>query len=107
MGGDAPDARVEIVDLSKTPAPEGTMVFPRERLGEPHGDTAVWNGYIQYEGGRFPLSARVRVAAHRPRVVAAVNLTPGVPIKAGDVRVDDGFDFPSRAAVLSSVEDAT
>jgi hypothetical protein len=103
---DAPDARVEIVELSKTPAPEGTMVFPRERLSDPYGDTAIWNGYIQYDGGRFPLSARVRVATHHKRVVAAVNLTPGIPIGTGDVRVDDEFDFPSRAAVLSSVAEA-
>jgi flagella basal body P-ring formation protein FlgA len=102
----APDARVEIVDLSQSPAPEGTLVFPRAGLSDQQGDTAVWKGYVEYDGGRFPLSARVRVASQRPRVVATVNLTPGVPIRPGDVRVDDKFEFPSRAALLSSVEEA-
>jgi flagellar basal body P-ring formation protein FlgA len=104
---DAPDARIEILALSKFPAPRGEMVLPRASLVEPQtGDSTVWNGYIQYDGGRFPVWARVRLSVRQHRLIAAADLAPGLPVKTDSVRVEDCFDFPRRIPPLSSPEAA-
>lgn len=101
------DARVEIVELSKYTAPAGKIVFPREALTEPSGnEPAVWNGYVAYDGGHFPIWAHLRVAVRQRRLVAVVDLRPSQLVRSGDVRVEEGDDFPRRTQALSTVEAA-
>lgn len=99
-------AAVEIVEASRFPAPEGTVVFPRNGLMEPPPgrDTAVWNGYIQYDGGRFPIWTRARIVVHESRVVAAVDLKPGQAIQASQVRLETLEGFPRRRRAADSLE---
>lgn len=104
----APQARIEILEISKFPAPAGRMVFPRESLVEPSAaaGAAVWNGYIEYEGGRFSIWAKARIAVPVKRVVAAANLRAGQILAESDVRLETAEDFPHRALPVGSVEEA-
>ena len=65
----------------------------------PGGDAPVlWRGYVQYATGRkFPIWARVKVAAQMTRIVAAANLEPGRPITEGQVRVEEREGYPRNS----------
>ena len=86
-----PSARIEILEISRHPAPAGELVFPVSGL-QPVGPSdlkgRVWRGYVNYSGRRrFPLWARVRITTTEPRVVAAEKLAVGTPIRAEQVRL--------------------
>ena len=103
----AADAKIEILTISKYPAPEGELVFPRVSLMQPaSGDSAVWNGYVVYDGGRVPVWARIRLTMLQTRVVSVVDLTPGHVIGPGDVRIEEANEFPRRLAPLTTIETA-
>ncbi|SPE36360.1 SAF domain [Candidatus Sulfopaludibacter sp. SbA3] len=98
---------LEIVAFSQFHVPAGEMVFPRESLSMPGSDgAAVWNGYVAYEGGHFPLWARVHLSVRQRRLVAAAELKPGHVLEAQDVRVEEADEFPSRTPLLASPEEA-
>lgn len=103
----SPEARIEIVEISRFPAPPGVLVFPRESLVEPAaGGVAVWNGHVQYDGGRFAIWVKARIAVPVTRLVAASALRPGQILAEGDVRVETAEDFPRRTQPLSNPADA-
>ena len=96
------DARIEIVEVSKFPAPAGEIVFPRETLGAP--PVAVWPGYILYDGDKkFPVWARVKVTVPITRLIALEDLKADVPIRAARVMVQKMDGFPERRVTLSSL----
>ena len=66
-----PQARIEILDYSRTAAPEGELEFPLSGLRmTPAG--GLWNGAVRYAGTRrFAVWAKVDVTVAEPRVVAA------------------------------------
>jgi flagella basal body P-ring formation protein FlgA len=103
-----PNARIEIVESTKIPAPEGEVEFPRQGLSLPtFGSTApvVWRGFIRYgQYRRFPIWARVRIRAPMRRVVAVAVLPRGLPIEAGGVRVEDYEGFPQGRRPLDNLE---
>src|SRR5215831_18970072 len=79
-----PDARIDLVDSSRIPAPEGLLEFPLSGL-----HTGYWFGHISYGGGHhFPIWARVNVTIAIKRIVAAADLKPGEPIDPAQVRLD-------------------
>jgi flagella basal body P-ring formation protein FlgA len=67
-------------------------------------DTAVWNGYASYDGGRFPVWARVRIRVRISRVVAVRDLKPGETIEAASVRLEESEGFPRRSGAAASLE---
>lgn len=104
---DLPDARIEIAELSKFPAPAGEIVFSRSALSEPPANgTATWNGAVHYEGGRFPIWARVRISIRQKRVVAVAPLRPGRQVHAGDVELQEADEFPHSSPSLTTLEQA-
>lgn len=102
----AAGTRIEILELSKFPAPKGTIVFPRASLARMFSsDTAVWNGYVEYgDKSHFPIWARVRLTVHETRIVAAADLNPGRAVRQGDVRVEEADEFPREPAPFSSLD---
>ena len=98
-------AQIGVTAISAFPAPHGELVFPPEGLAQPvSGDVAVWNGYVQYDGGRFTVWARVRITVHTKRVIATADLRPGHVIDANDVRVEEVDAFPYRSAMPDSLD---
>jgi flagella basal body P-ring formation protein FlgA len=106
-----PEARIDIVELSRYPVPEGELVFARSGLrapgrGAPPGTPVLWRGSVLYGGGRrFAVWARVVVTAPLRRVRAAQALPAGRVIEAGQLRVveEEGFPISGREAV--AIED--
>ena len=101
------DPQIEIVTLSKMPVPKGDLLFPRESLAPAvAGDSAVWNGYVAYAGGRFPIWANVRIRVRSRRVVAVTDLRAGHVIEPGDIRMEEENDFPRRPPPLTTPDSA-
>ena len=100
-----PEARIELVEFSRQPAPAGDLEFPLAGL-RPQGDGGIWRGSVRYGGShRFAVWVRVRVRLAAPLVIAAEDLKPGRTIEAAQVRVETREGFP-RPGMLSSVESA-
>jgi flagella basal body P-ring formation protein FlgA len=100
------NARLEVVDHLRAPAPEGVIEFPPLGLTRWVASRAgvIWRGRVRYGAGRsYPIWARVRVSVTRPRVVALRALAAGQPIAADSVEVRpvEGLPFerPAPAAV--------
>ncbi len=100
-----PDARIEIVEASRSAAPEGEPEFPVSGLRQtPTG--AIWNGFVRYAGNRrFFIWAKVTIAVAAPRVIAVEDLKPGKPVEAFQLRVETRDGFPG-APILSTIEEA-
>lgn len=105
-----PEARIEIVDLSRYPVPEGELAFPREGLrapgrGAPPGTPVLWRGSVAYGGGRrVAVWARVIVRAPLRRVRAAETLPAGRIIEAGQLRVVEEEGVPAAGREAAAVE---
>ncbi|HMC61453.1 MAG TPA: flagellar basal body P-ring formation chaperone FlgA [Candidatus Solibacter sp.] len=103
----APLASIEILAMSKYPAPQGELVFPHDSLMQPvSGNLAVWSGYVAYDGGRFPIWARIHLTALQSRLVCVVDLIPGHLLQASDLRIEEANEFPRRLAPLTTIEAA-
>ena len=97
-----PEAHIDILEISRFPAPAGELVFPREYIGAP--PEAVWRGYVLYDGDKkFPVWARVKLSVQTRRVIALEELKPGVPIKASQVAIEKVEEFPQRRVTPSSI----
>jgi flagella basal body P-ring formation protein FlgA len=96
------DTNIEIVEISRFPAPDGELLFPRDGMGGP--PVAVWNGYVRYDGvKKFPVWARVKLSTKITRVIALEQLKPGVPIKASQLATEEVEEFPQRRVSVESI----
>jgi flagella basal body P-ring formation protein FlgA len=95
-----PSGRIELLDYSRFPVPEGALEFPLAGLRG-----SLWSGSIRYGGGhRVPIWARVTAAVATVRVVAAHDIKAGVPIEAAALRVETRDEPPSAEAMTPSVD---
>jgi flagella basal body P-ring formation protein FlgA len=98
-----PEARIEIAELSRTPAPEGELSFPLTGLRQGPKD-ALWSGEVRYGGGRrFMVWARVRVSVTQTLVVAAASLRAGAAIAETDLKLETREVFPGRDAFAGAI----
>jgi flagella basal body P-ring formation protein FlgA len=104
MQKELPAARIELLDFSRMPAPEGALVFPVAGLRQGLAG-GYWNGYVAYGGThRFTLWARVKVRVASARVIAAEDLKPGLPLDAAQLRVEAREEVPA-AGFAGTVEE--
>jgi flagella basal body P-ring formation protein FlgA len=76
-----PEARVELIDSSRVPAPDGVLEFPPSGLR-----AGYWYGYVTYGAGRrFSVWARVRVSVPLKQFIASADLKAGQSIEASSV----------------------
>jgi flagella basal body P-ring formation protein FlgA len=106
MAGRLPDAAIEILDYSRTPAPDGILEFPLSGLRTAPGG-ALWRGAVVYGGNRrFPVWAKVRAVHSARRVVAAVKLKAGGPIRAEHLRIEPVEEAVWETCYAGAVEEA-
>ena len=99
-----PDAEIEVVEFSKYLLPPGKLVFPLEALpAHSIAHTAIWNGYIDFEGRHFPVWARARITVPETRVVTIAPLRTGQTITSADVRLEEIRDFPTKSDPITSL----
>jgi flagella basal body P-ring formation protein FlgA len=100
-----PQARIEIVEYSRQPVPEGKIEFPLSGLRGTSAD-GFWTGWVGYAGGRrFPVWAKVKASVSEVRVVAATALLPGRPIAAAELRLEAGEFFPQPGDMAASIDE--
>ena len=108
LGADAPDAAIEILELSRYPAPRGRIEFPRDRLGAPAAAggrlPVLWRGNVVYGDARqFAIWARVTVTATLVRVVAVESLRAGQLVEPGQLRLETSLGFPMPVKLAGSI----
>jgi flagella basal body P-ring formation protein FlgA len=106
----SPDARVDVLAISRDQAPAGIVSFPisgllASTLTGP--DTPVtWRGEVLYHGSRkFSVWARVKLSATMTRVVATQLILPGQNVAPDQVRIETYDDFPLRNDIARNLEE--
>jgi flagella basal body P-ring formation protein FlgA len=106
----APDARVDVLAISRNLAPAGQLSFPisgllASTLTGP--DTPVtWRGEVLYHGSRkFSVWARVKISATTTRVVATQLILPGQSVAPDQVRIETYDDFPLRNDIARNLQE--
>jgi len=86
------EGRIEIVDYSKWPAPQGTLhLLGAERAVPDHTGAMRFRGVVRYgEGRSVPFWVRAKVESVETRLVAVEPLAAGKQIQPGQVRVESG-----------------
>jgi flagella basal body P-ring formation protein FlgA len=99
-----PGARIEILEFSRRPIPEGELEFPRAGLREgPAG--AYWDGTVRYGGSHlFSIWVKVALWMNAQRVVALTDLQPGSTITPSQIRVETREEFPQTGDFPNSVD---
>jgi flagella basal body P-ring formation protein FlgA len=98
-----PEAHIEVVEISRFPAPVGELVFLREDIGMP--PVALWRGFVRYDTDKkFPVWARVKITLRMSRVIATEDLHPGVPIKASQLSLQTVEGFPEKRTTATSID---
>lgn len=101
-----PHARIEILDYSRIPVPQGDMDFPETGLRQASAG-GFWNGFVRYaENRRYPIWAKVQVSITATRVVAATDLKAGRAINPSELRVETRDEFPATTPLPVSIEEA-
>lgn len=101
------DARVELIDFSRQPAPAGEILFARSSLSTAPGGALLWRGRLRYAERRsVPVWARVRIGIERTRVVAAEQLPAGRPIREDQLRIERAEVSPLEQPALALVTEA-
>ena len=99
-----PDARIEILDYSRHPQPDGEIEFPPRGL-QAGTDGAMWIGCVHYGSNRrFAIWARVKVVATVERVLASGDLPTGQVIGDAQVVARTRDEFPSAEPFAKSLD---
>jgi flagella basal body P-ring formation protein FlgA len=106
-----PAARIEILDFTRQPAPEGDLEFPIAGLHPPEGasgnetQSALLSGSVRYGGARhFAVWAKVRVLIAATRVLAIADLRPGHAIAASQLSAVTDDQFPSGVSFAQTID---
>jgi flagella basal body P-ring formation protein FlgA len=106
----SPNARVDVLAISRNQAPAGPLSFPisgllASTLTGP--DTPVtWRGEVLYHGSRkFSVWARVKISSSMTRVVATRLILPGETVTADQVRIETYDDFPLRNDIARNLDE--
>jgi flagella basal body P-ring formation protein FlgA len=100
-----PEARIEIVELSRYPVPRGEIQFARAALPAAAASSVLWLGFIHYAGDhRFAMWARVKILVRSNRIVARENLPVGRRIEARQVRLEPCETFPSSQPATQALD---
>jgi len=100
-----PEARIEVLDFSRQPAPRGPLEFPPGCL-HPAPGGGYWYGFVPYGSNhRFAVWAKVKVLVTAPRVAAAEELKAGRPIDGAQLRLEMREESPVADAYASTIEE--
>jgi|CZKE01.1.fsa_nt_gi flagella basal body P-ring formation protein FlgA len=105
MRKELPEARIEILDYSRHPEPEGEIEFPLRGLQAGAGG-AMWMGCVHYGSNRrFTIWARVKALVTVERVLAAGDLRSGQAIAAAQVVAQSRDEFPAAGPYAKSLDE--
>lgn len=100
------EAKIDVVEMSRFPAPAGEINFPLDQIGAP--PVALWRGYVTYDGNKqFPIWARVKIAVHLLEAIATEDLKAGSPIKPSQVVFQNVEGFPQAHSTPQTAANVT
>jgi len=98
---DIEGAQIEILDLSRSSVPDGTLHFTRAGLST----AGLWRGVVLFDQNRTtPVWAKVRVSTEQTWIEAAEPLAAGKPVTSSQLRVAKGPRFPFGPAPVASLD---
>lgn len=107
MKKELPQAKIEILEFSRRPAPQGDILFRRAGLRNSALADATWFGAIRYAPNLdFTIWAKVTVTVSARRVIALRDLPLGKPIEAAQIDLETRDEFPLPQALAGSLEEA-
>ncbi len=107
MKVELPDARIEILEFSRQPAPEGRLEFPIAGLQQGTAG-GYWHGFVRYGvNHRFAVWAKVKVLVMAARVVAVDDVKPGLALDAGGFRMEMREEAPTAEKFAASIAEVT
>jgi flagella basal body P-ring formation protein FlgA len=103
------DAAVELLEFTSQALPAGRLEFQRGALNKPPPSApdspVIWRGRLIYDGQHSAVVwARVRITVERQIVVASEEIAARTVIRADQIRMTGGRQFPSSAPLLDSAE---
>lgn len=100
-----PEATIEVLEVSRFPAPSGTTLFPRSGLQRVPSEVMLWRGHVAYGAGRrFDIWARVKVKTRQDRIVASELIRSGSIINEKQVNLQTYEGPPVDQRYASSLD---
>lgn len=105
MRREFPEARIELLEFSQQPAPDGAIEFPKAGLRAGSVVSAagsLWVGSVRYGvNHRFSIWARAKIAVRVERVFALTDLRPGEPITGAQVELAARDETPAAGPLAA------
>jgi flagella basal body P-ring formation protein FlgA len=103
------DADVELMEFTSQALPPGRLEFHRDTLNKPPlsapESPVIWRGRLIYDGQHSAVVwARVRITVERPLLIAAEEIPAGSVIRANQVKITSGRQFPFSTQSMDSSE---
>ena len=94
------EAELEILDLTRSPIPRGSLEFTRAGLS----NAGLWRGRVRYDENRSaPVWAKVRIATQQTWIEATELLPAGRPISESQLQQRTGPRFPFGPAPAAAI----
>jgi flagella basal body P-ring formation protein FlgA len=103
------DANLELLEFTSQALPPGRLEFQRAALNKPPPSApespVMWRGRLIYDGQHSVVVwARVRITVERPFLIAAEEIPAGTVVRANQVKIASGRQFPFSGPSLDSSE---
>jgi flagella basal body P-ring formation protein FlgA len=104
-------ADLELIEFSSQALPTGRLEFQRGALNTPPPNApespVIWRGRLIYDVQRSAVVwARVRITVDRPFLIAAEEIPAGTVVRANQVKIISGRQFPFSGQPMDSCEQA-
>jgi flagella basal body P-ring formation protein FlgA len=106
------DVDLELMEFSSQALPPGRLEFQRGALNKPPPSApespVIWRGRLIYDGQHSAVVwARVRITVERPFLIAAEEIPAGTVVRANQVKITSGRQFPFSGQSIDSSEQVT
>jgi flagella basal body P-ring formation protein FlgA len=99
------NVRIEILDQSSWPAPDGELCFARSGMSLGSGGVALWRGYVSYASTRrFEVWARARISVKETHFTTTEKLVAGHPLVAVQLKSESYDGALTREEPFTAIE---
>src|SRR5713101_1692841 len=108
---DIEDATLELMEFTSQALPSGRLEFQRGALTKPAPSgpqsPVTWRGRLIYDGQHSVVVwAKVRITVERPLLIAVENIAAGTVVRADQIKITIGRQFPFLGPSIDTSEQA-